>query len=132
MDAPQPAGPYSQAIIANGFVFVAGQRPQDPVTGLISDDIQEQTKQCIKNIEAILTKAGSSLANIVRSNVYLSDIKYFSAMNEIYSEMIPRPYPTRTTVGTQLRNILVEIEVIAVLDDPIPIHQGRIGSNAKN
>ena len=61
MDAPQPAGPYSQAIIANGFVFVAGQRPQDPATGLISDDIQEQTKQCIKNVEAILTKAGSSL-----------------------------------------------------------------------
>ena len=122
MDAPQPAGPYSQAIIANGFVFVAGQRPKDPITGLISDDIQEQTRQCIKNIEAILTKAGSSLANIVRSNVYLSDIKYFSAMNEIYGAMIPRPYPTRTTVGTQLRNILVEIEVIAVLEDPISVH----------
>jgi reactive intermediate/imine deaminase len=113
--APSPAGPYSQAIIANNFVFVAGQRPQDPATSLISDDIKEQTRQCILNIQAILEEAGSSLAHIVRSNVYLSDISFFADMNEVYGEMIPQPYPTRTTIGTQLRNIYVEIEVIAIL-----------------
>lgn len=116
-DAPSPAGPYSQAIIADKFVFVAGQRPQDPVTGTISDNIRDQTRQCIKNIEVILKKAGSSLENIVRSNVYLSDIKYFNEMNEAYKEMVPQPYPSRTTTGVQLRNILVEIEVIALLGD---------------
>lgn len=115
--APSPAGPYSQAIILDKLIFVAGQRPQDPATGLISDNITEQTRQCIKNIEAILKEAGSSLDNLVRSNVYLSDIKFFDEMNAVYSEMIPQPFPTRTTVGVALRNILVEIEVIALRDD---------------
>ncbi|MPM74865.1 2-iminobutanoate/2-iminopropanoate deaminase [bioreactor metagenome] len=119
--APSPAGPYSQGIIANGFVFVAGQRPQDPATGLMGDDIREQTRQCIKNIEAILKQAGSSLQHIVRSNVYLSDIANFAAMNEVYGSMMPQPYPTRTTIGTQLRNILVEIEVIEILGDDIKV-----------
>lgn len=113
-EAPTPSGPYSQAIIANGFIFVAGQRPQDPVTGAISDDVQEQTRQCLQNVKAILDAAGSSMANIVRTNVYLSDIADFAAMNEVYSAMIPEPYPTRTTVGAQLRGIRVEIEVIAL------------------
>lgn len=113
-EAPTPSGPYSQAIIANGFIFVAGQRPQDPVTGTISDDVQEQTRQCLQNVKAILDAAGSSMANIVRTNVYLSDIADFAAMNEVYSAMIPEPYPTRTTVGAQLRGIRVEIEVIAL------------------
>jgi reactive intermediate/imine deaminase len=113
-EAPTPSGPYSQAIIANGFIFVAGQRPQDPVTGAISDDVREQTRQCLQNVKAILDAAGSSMANIVRTNVYLSDIADFSAMNEVYSSMIPEPYPARTTVGAQLRGIKVEIEVIAL------------------
>lgn len=115
--APSPAGPYSQAIIAGDFVFVAGQRPQDPATGIISDDIQEQTRQCIKNVEAILKASGSSLDKIVRSNVYLSDIKNFNAMNEVYSAMMPKPFPSRTTIGAMLRNILIEVEVIALRGD---------------
>ena len=113
-EAPTPSGPYSQAIIANGFIFVAGQRPQDPVTGAIRDDVREQTRQCLRNVKAILDAAGSSMANIVKTNVYLSDIADFAAMNEVYSAMIPEPYPTRTTVGAQLRGIKVEIEVIAL------------------
>lgn len=116
-EAPSPAGPYSQAIIADKFVFVAGQRPQDPITGFISDNIKDQTRQCIKNIEAILVASGSSLENIVRSNVYVSDIKYFDEMNEVYRELMPEPFPSRTTIGVQLRNILVEIEVIALRND---------------
>lgn len=113
-EAPTPSGPYSQAILANGFIFVSGQRPQDPVTGVISDDVREQTRRCLQNVKTILDAAGSSMANIVKTNVYLSDIADFSAMNEVYSSMIPEPYPTRTTVGAQLRGIKVEIEVIAL------------------
>lgn len=114
-NAPTPSGPYSQAIVANGFVFVAGQRPQDPVTGEMPDTIAEQTERCLLNIQAILEAAGSSMSHIVNSHVYLSDIGNFAAMNEVYRQMIPAPYPTRTTVAAQLRGILVEIEVIAVL-----------------
>lgn len=114
-NAPSPAGPYSQAIVAGGFVFVAGQRPQDPATGEIGETIQEQTRQVIKNLEAVLTAAGSSLEKVVRSTVYLSDIKNFAPMNEVYKEMIPEPFPARTTFGAQLRNILIEIDVIALL-----------------
>lgn len=116
-NAPNPAGPYSQAVIADKFVFVAGQTPRDPQTGAVSDNIKDQTRQTIKNIEAILIETGSSLENIVRSDVFLSDLEYFREMNEVYNEMIPSPYPARTTVGTQLRGIMVEITVIALLND---------------
>lgn len=114
--APNPAGPYSQAVIADKFVFVAGQTPRNPETGQVSEDIKEQTRQCIKNVEAILLEAGSSLENIVRADVYLSDMKYFSEMNEVYNQMIPSPYPSRTTVGVELRGIMVEITVVALVN----------------
>ena len=114
--APNPAGPYSQAVIADKFVFVAGQTPKNPETGQVSEDIKEQTRQCIKNVEAILLEAGSSLENIVRADVYLSDMNYFSEMNEVYNQMIPSPYPSRTTVGVQLRGIMVEITVVALVN----------------
>lgn len=117
-NAPTPAGPYSQGIIAGNFVFVAGQRPANPETGeIVEGGIHEQTQQVIENLSAVLTAAGSSLDRIVRSTVYLSDIGNFSAMNSVYEKMIPKPYPVRTTVGTQLRNILVEIDVIALRNE---------------
>lgn len=112
-NAPSPAGPYSQGIVAGDFVFVAGQRPVDPKTGYIPEDIQGQTRQVIKNIEAILKEHGCTLADVVRSGAYLSDLKNFVAMNEVYSELFPTPYPARTCIGTSLRGILVEIDVIA-------------------
>lgn len=112
-NAPTPAGPYSQGIIAGDYVFIAGQRPVDPVTGEIPEDIQGQTRNVIKNIQAILAEYGCTLADVVRSGAYLSDLKNFNAMNEVYSEMFPKPYPVRTCIGTQLRGILVEIDVIA-------------------
>ncbi len=111
--APQPAGPYSQGIAAGDFVFVAGQRPVDPETGYIPEDIQGQTRQVIKNIEAVLKEHGCTLADVVRSGAYLSDLKNFAAMNEVYSEMFPKPFPARTCIGTNLRGILIEIDVIA-------------------
>lgn len=115
--APAPAGPYSQAIVADKFVFVAGQRPASPDTGNIAEGIEEQTRQVIENIEAVLQAAGSDLDHIVRSTVYLSDIANFNAMNSIYQKMMPEPYPSRTTFGAQLRGILVEIDVIALLKE---------------
>lgn len=113
-DAPTPAGPYSQGIATEKTVFVAGQRPQHPKTGEISEDIKEQTRQVIKNIETILKESGCSLENVVRTTVYLSDIKYFDEMNSVYSEMFSEPFPVRTTFGCQLRGIDVEIDAIAI------------------
>lgn len=112
-NAPTPAGPYSQGIMVDQFVFVAGQRPQDPVTGEIKKDIKEQTKQVIENIKAILKESNCTLDDVVRTTVYLSDIKYFDEMNSVYQEMFSRPFPARTTMGVQLRGIDVEIDVIA-------------------
>ena len=112
-NAPSPAGPYSQGIVAGDYIFVAGQRPVDPKTGYIPEDIQGQTRQVIKNIESILAEHGATLGDVVRSGAYLSDLANFSAMNEVYSEMFPKPYPARTCIGTSLRGILVEIDVIA-------------------
>lgn len=113
-NAPSPAGPYSQGILADNFVFVAGQRPADPATGEVKQGIKEQTRQVIANIEGVLKESGCTLEDIVKTTVYLSDIAYFDEMNEIYSSMIPKPFPVRTTFGVQLRGILVEIDVIAL------------------
>lgn len=111
--APSPAGPYSQGISTEQFVFVSGQRPVDPETGELKEGIKAQTEQVIKNIEQILKEDGCSLSDIVKSTVYLSDIKNFDSMNEVYRAMIPEPFPARSTFGVQLRGILVEIDVIA-------------------
>lgn len=116
-NAPSPAGPYSQGIAADRFVFVAGQRPADPKTGEIAEGIAAQTRQVIENLASVLETAGSSLEDVVRSTVYLSDIKYFAEMNAVYEKLMPKPYPARTTIGTQLRGILVEIDVIAIKKD---------------
>lgn len=112
-NAPSPAGPYSQGIMTEQFVFVSGQRPIDPVTGELKEGIKAQTEQVIKNVESVLREAGCSLADIVRSTVYLSDIAFFDEMNQVYRAMIPEPFPARSTFGVQLRGILVEIDVIA-------------------
>ena len=113
-NAPSPAGPYSQGIITDNYVFTAGQRPQDPITGEIKKDIKDQTYQVIKNIESILKEADCSLKDVVRTTVYLSDIKYFDEMNSVYKEMFSKPFPTRTTIGVQLRGIDIEIDAVAL------------------
>ncbi len=127
-NAPSPAGPYSQGILADNFIFVAGQRPQDPATGEIGEGIREQTRQVIKNIGSVLEAGGSSLENVVQSTVYLSDISDFDAMNEVYRELFPKPYPARTTFGVQLRGILVEINVIALKAEN-PVEEGERHEN---
>jgi 2-iminobutanoate/2-iminopropanoate deaminase len=113
-NAPQPKGPYSPAIVADGFVFVAGQACVNPKTNEFEfGDIQSETRQTLQNIRAILEAAGSSLKDVVRVGVFLADLNDFTAMNEVYKEFFPEDQPARTTVGTQLRKIKVEIDCIA-------------------
>ena len=118
-NAPKPIGPYSQAIVANGFVYVAGQGPIDPAVGkIVEGGIVEQTAQVLKNLSAILAAAGTSLDQVVKTTVYLHAINDFPLMNKVYAEYFNGPTPpARTTVGDLdlPLGIQVEIEVIAVL-----------------
>jgi 2-iminobutanoate/2-iminopropanoate deaminase len=118
-EGPQPRGPYSQAIVANGFVFVAGQGPFNPSTNQLElGDIASETRRTLQNIQAILEAAGSSLRDVVRVGVFLADIKDFDAMNAVYSEFFSQDPPARTTVGAQLPKIKVEIDCIARVSKP--------------
>ncbi len=114
--APRPRGVYSQAIVADGFVFVAGQGPINPETNeLALGDIRSETRRTLENIRAILNSAGSSLRDVVRVGVFLADIKDFDAMNSVYRQFFPVDPPARTTVGVELPKIKVEIDCIARL-----------------
>jgi reactive intermediate/imine deaminase len=118
-DAPAPALPFSAGIKANGFIFTAGQVGTDPRTGeLAGPDVASQTRQVIANVKAILEAGGSSLDNLVKTTVFLADLRLFEAMNNVYRELIPEPRPGRSTVEARLARpeILVEIEAIAVAD----------------
>lgn len=117
-DAPKAIGPYSQAIIANGFIFTAGQVGADPKTGsLVEGGIVEQTEQVLKNIEAVLKASGSSLDDVVKTTVFLADINDFSKMNEVYAKWFKTPFPARSTVQAARlpRDAKIEIETIAVV-----------------
>lgn len=111
--APEPAGPYSQGIVSGPFVFVAGQGPKNPSTGEVAADVGEQTRQVLRNLGAILEAAGSSLDQVVKVTAHLSTLDDFDTFNAAYREFFTEPYPVRTTVGSELRGILVEIDVIA-------------------
>lgn len=116
-NAPAAIGPYSQAIEANGMVFVSGQIPVDPATGaFISDDIKDQAKQSLTNIKNILAEVGLSMDNVVKTSVFLADIKYFAQMNEVYASFFKAPYPSRSAMAVKdlPKGALVEIECIAV------------------
>lgn len=112
-DLPVATAPLSQGIETGGFVFVSGQVPRDPATGKIPDGIEPQTRLVLLNIERVLRLAGCSLADIVKVTAHLSDLAYRDAFNTIYREVMPEPFPARTTVGSQLGGVLVEIDVIA-------------------
>lgn len=117
-DVPPPAGAYSPAVKAGPFVFVSGQVPRDPATGtLVGDDVESQTRQVIANVERALKAAGASLADVVSITVYLADIDDWGRFNTVYKELMPPPYPTRTTVGADVRGIFVEISAIAYVDN---------------
>ncbi len=115
-DAPKPKGVYSQAIVADGFVFVAGQACVNPRTNEFEyGDIQSETRRTLENIRAILEAAGSSLKEVVRVGVFLADLNDFAAMNEVYRRYFPEDQPARTTVGVQLPKIKIEIDCVARL-----------------
>ena len=116
--APAAIGPYSQAIDSGaGLVFVSGQLPIDPATGAFPEGgIKEQTAQSIRNAKAILEEAGSGLAKVVKTTVFLADMADFGAMNEVYSSYFTSPFPARSAVAVKdlPKGALVEIECIAV------------------
>lgn len=115
-DAPKPAGPYSHGIVCNGFLFTAGFGPQDPVTGELVENVGEQTRRVLRNIRAVLQEAGADLGDVVKTTVHLADLhRDFADFNAAYAEFFEEPYPVRTTVGSQLNGILVEIDVVAAL-----------------
>ena len=116
-DAPQAIGPYSQAIRANGLVFVSGQVAIDPATQqVIQGDIAVQTDRALKNLSAILKAAGTGLEKVVRSTVFLKNIGDFVAMNEVYGKFFTAAPPARSTVEVARlpKDVLVEIDVIAL------------------
>jgi 2-iminobutanoate/2-iminopropanoate deaminase len=113
---PKPIGPYSQAIRANGFLYVSGQVALDPKTGqLVGADIRQQTERALENVKGILEAAGSNLHHVVKTTVFLKDMNDFAAMNEVYAKYFPSAPPARSTVQVARlpKDALVEIEVIA-------------------
>jgi len=118
--APAPIGPYSQAILVDGkFLYTAGQGPMDPISSkIIEGGIKEQTRQVMKNLEAILLAGGASLASVVKTTVFLKDMNEFAAMNEVYAEFLGTAAPARSTIEAARlpRDIRVEIEAVAVIE----------------
>ena len=113
-DAPPPKGPYSPAVRAGGFIYVSGQTPRDPVTGvLVGDDVATQTRQTLSNVQRLLTEAGASMSDVVSVIIYLTDVDDWATMNSVYTEFFVAPFPSRTAVGVSLRDILVEISAVA-------------------
>ena len=115
--APKAIGPYSQAIVANGFIFASGQIPIDPSTGKLSTGtIEEQTRLVLNNLKAVLEAAGSSFDKVVKCTVFLQNMDDFSRMNAVYGEFFKPPYPARAAVQVARlpKDVKVEIEAIAI------------------
>src|SRR6266508_5927371 len=109
-----PIEPYSQGLRVGDFIFVSGQGPLDPTTGqIVGETIEEQTARVLENIKAILDAGGATLADVVKVSAHLSDLAMFERYNKVYATYFPNPKPARTTVGSQLLGILVEIDAIA-------------------
>ena len=116
--APAAIGPYSQAIQVGNFVYTSGQIPIDPVTGaFVEGGIKEQTRQSLSNVQAILKEAGLTMANVVKTTVFLADMADFADMNAVYADFFAEPYPARSAVAVKTlpKGALVEIEVVAEL-----------------
>ena len=117
-DAPRPLGPYSPAIRAGNLLFISGQVPVDPATGVvIGGDIAAQTEQVMRNIGALLKSAGAGFEHVVRTTVFLADLNEFAKMNECYAKFVTDPPPARATVQVARlpRDVKVEIDAIAVI-----------------
>jgi 2-iminobutanoate/2-iminopropanoate deaminase len=114
---PKPAGPYSHAVVANGFVFISGQGPVDPETNTMPDAFVDQVRQTLRNVQTILEAAGTSLDNVVKVNAYVTDLTRFQEFNEVYEEFFQQDPPARTTVGASLLGFLVEVDCVASLEE---------------
>lgn len=114
-DAPQAIGPYSQAIAANGFLFISGQLGVTPSGEFAGADVKSQAQRSLQNLQAILSEAGLGFENVVKTTIFLADIADFAAVNEIYAEFFKEPHPARSTVAVKTlpKGGLVEIELIA-------------------
>lgn len=116
--APKAIGPYSQAIVSNGLVFLSGQIPLDPATGaLVEGGIEEQTVRVLENLKAVLEAAGAGLDSVLKTTIYVKDLGDFAKVNEIYGRYFPANPPARATVEVARlpRDVKVEIEAIAAL-----------------
>lgn len=111
------AAPLSQALLAGPFVFVSGQIPRDPDTKTIPDGIEAQTRQALGNVARVLEAAGCGLDRVVKVTAHLTDLADRPAFNSVYREVFRPPYPTRTTVGSALEGVLVEVDVVALRAD---------------
>jgi 2-iminobutanoate/2-iminopropanoate deaminase len=115
-DAPAPIGPYNQAILSGDLLFVSGQICIDPATGeLDNKDVQTETRRCMSNLKAILTAAGMDFSNVVKTSIFITDMKQFAAINEVYGEFFSEEFPARETVQVAAlpKFVNVEISVIA-------------------
>jgi reactive intermediate/imine deaminase len=117
--APAPGGPYSHAVSAGGLLYLSGQRPVDPATGDLVVGIEAQSRQVLRNLMTVLDACGCTAADVVKVQVHLADIADFAVFNAVYTEFFTDPYPARTTVGSVLRGILVEIDLVAALPDAV-------------
>ena len=115
--APAPGGSYSHGVIANGFLYTCGMGPIDPATGkVVEGDITVQTRQVLKNLEAILKTKGATFAQFVKVTTHLQELhRDFAGYDQAYREFLSAPFPVRTTVGSDLMNILVEIDFVVAL-----------------
>lgn len=115
--APAAIGPYSQALASETVMCVSGQLPIDPATGAMPETIQDQTRQSLQNLQAIIEEAGAKMADVLKTTVYLSDIDDFAAANEVYGTFFEKPYPARAAfqVGALPKNAKVEIEAIVAM-----------------
>ena len=115
--APAALGPYSQAIIANGFVFCSGTAGIDPATGAVAEGIEAQAEQALRNLDAILAAAGASLAALVKTTIFYQNVDDFAAINAVYARYMPEPPPARSApANVNLpRGLLISIDAIAVL-----------------
>ena len=116
--APAAIGPYSQAVVAGGFIYTSGQIPVNPATGLLdARDIDGQTRQALENLKNVLEAAGSGFSKVIKTTVFIKDMKDFAKINEIYSSYFSDPYPARSCVEVARlpKDVLIEIEAAAIV-----------------
>lgn len=112
--APQPIGPYNQAVMINDMIFVSGQVPVNPETSKIPEDIQEQTKQVMENIKAILEEAGLTMKNVIKASIFISDMNNFAKINEIYGQYFTEEEPARECVQVARLPLDVDVEISVI------------------